>query len=848
MTRHHSAASAALLTSLACLLVSCCQGPHPGKVLDEARKAGRAGTSFPQSADPYFHDMDGGLPLKPDEMRGRNMWLVWTGGNDRFWDRMTQYTFGAFDMLKMVTSHPSLGFNRASRWKYLGVVNEPCFDTAPGPDRSRFGLWLDVRSKACAADPFEDEKLYPGVKIGARGQPLPDGTTLPVGSYYGYASGVLGLRLFTNPAFDAAAAKAWDPERYYTDPSYYNNPKLVRPYRVGMSCGFCHVGPSPVHPPEDPAHPQFADLSSSVGAQYMWVNRLFIVNGNKREGQQNFMYQLVNTYRMGTMDTSLVSTDNINNPRSMNAVYAFMARLGLADRLWHEKLVDGERNNKQFGDFPETAVFKGFYDADSGTVHTPRVLKDGADSVGLLGALNRVYLNIGLFSEEWLLHFNPVVGGKPISPIEIAVAQKNSAYWQATEIGTPYTALFFLKAAQPDHLADAPGGTQYLSTDARMLERGKIAFANTCARCHSSKGLKPPPDLDLDADRCAGANYLGCFRKYWSWTQTEDYKAQMRQKVLAGDFLTDNYLSTDGRIPVTLLRTNICSPLATNALAGNIWDNFSSHSYKELPSVGAVTLYQPFTGARFSYPVPAGGRGYTRVPSLIGLWSTAPYLLNNSVGPSYADPSESADPSVAGRMKVFQVSIEQMLWPEKRERESDPALRDKIPGVIDRTTHTSHLTIPREYLPEALQIGAFKGALHDLLPWLVASGGDITIGPIPQGVPVGLLANMQLLPEGRDQAEHYARLSKVVLELSADLLTLPQNASDEDMRRKFSNAADDLLKVSKCPDFVVNRGHYFGTAQFNDQEGLTDDEKQFGQEPVLSDDDKRALIEFLKTF
>ena len=39
-----------------------------------------------------------------------------------------------------------------------------------------------------------------------------------------------------------------------------------------------------------------------------------------------------------------------------------------------------------------------------------RVLKDGADSVGTLGALNRVYLNIGLFSEEWLLHFRPFLG------------------------------------------------------------------------------------------------------------------------------------------------------------------------------------------------------------------------------------------------------------------------------------------------------------------------------------------------------------------------------------------------------------------------------------------------------
>jgi hypothetical protein len=44
-----------------------------------------------------------------------------------------------------------------------------------------------------------------------------------------------------------------------------------------------------------------------------------------------------------------------------------------------------------------------------------------------------------------------------------------------------------------------------------------------------------------------------------------------------------------------------------------------------------------------------------------------------------------------------------------------------------------------------------------------------------------------------------------------------------------------LLEMSKCPDFVVDRGHYFGTSAFK-------------EEPGLSDEDKRALIEFLKTF
>ncbi len=57
-----------------------------------------------------------------------------------------------------------------------------------------------------------------------------------------------------------------------------------------------------------------------------------------------------------------------------------------------------------------------------------------------------------------------------------------------------------------------------------------------------------------------------------------------------------------------------------------------------------------------------------------------------------------------------------------------------------------------------------------------------------------------------------------------------------------------MLNLSKCPDLVVNRGHYFGTSQFNDQDGLSKDEQSFGKEPELSDDDKRALIAFLKTF
>jgi hypothetical protein len=466
-------------------------------------------------------------------------------------------------------------------------------------------------------------------------------------------------------------------------------------------------------------------------------------------------------------------------------------------------------------------------------VYTPRVLKDGSDSVGVLGALNRVYLNIGTFSEEWLLHFNPIVGGKPISPIPVAVSRKNSAFFAATENQTPDMALFLVSASGAHHLADAPGGAVELKKDDALLPRGKIVFAERCARCHSSKLPVPPADVPaivMDQDQgCNGKNYLDCWNKYWSWTQTEDFKARMRQIVNSPDFLDHNYLSSEVRVPVTLLQTNACSPLATNALAGNIWDNFSSQSYKDLPSVGTITWYQPYTGEPRSYAMPAGGRGYTRPPSLVSLWSTAPFLLNNSVG------TFNPDPSVEGRLQSFQNSIEQMLWPEKRDK--DELLGDKIPGKIDRTTEASYLRIYYGFLPDALQ--PLRGFAR-FFPWLIDdTDKEIQLGPIPVGTPVGLLTNLDPLGPSADPAEkleHDKKLLDLVLKINSDLQKLPKDATSADATQVFANLVEQFLSLSKCPDLIVNRGHYFGTDKFT------------GGEPGLSDQDKRALIAFLKRF
>jgi len=162
-------------------------------------------------------------------------------------------------------------------------------------------------------------------------------------------------------------------------------------------------------------------------------------------------------------------------------------------------------------------------------------------------------------------------------------------------------------------------------------------------------------------------------------------------------------------------------------------------------------------------------------------------------------------------------------------------LGDKVPGLIDRTTASSYLRVPRGYLPPFT--ANLRPLVEKLAPAILGENG-LELGPIPKGVPVNLLSNINLVPDGLTVGQklaHQKRLLELLIKIKRDLKALPVGATDEDARRIFANLVDPMLELSKCPDFVVNRGHYFGTDRFK-------------EEPGLSDADKRALIEFLKTF
>jgi hypothetical protein len=147
----------------------------------------------------------------------------------------------------------------------------------------------------------------------------------------------------------------------------------------------------------------------------------------------------------------------------------------------------------------------------------------------------------------------------------------------------------------------------------------------------------------------------------------------------------------------------------------------------------------------------------------------------------------TGDPSVAGRMSAYQDAVEKMLWPEKRA---------------------------------ALATMKVTGADSTL------NVGPVTIR-IPAGTPVDLLANINVyaaLQPGQ-LLEMLKQLNQHP-ELLVRLLEALKNHGQYD--KQLDAFLPLLLARNQSPDFIQDHGHTFGAQ--------------------LPDDQKRALIEYMKTF
>src|SRR5207248_7032205 len=101
------------LVTCAFLALASCKKNEP---IDEAKAAGLTTSDFPQLTADIFKPMDGGIDLSPEEIMGRNTWNLWSGGNQHFWNRTAQDSYGLMDLLKMLDNRK---YVRGERFKTL---------------------------------------------------------------------------------------------------------------------------------------------------------------------------------------------------------------------------------------------------------------------------------------------------------------------------------------------------------------------------------------------------------------------------------------------------------------------------------------------------------------------------------------------------------------------------------------------------------------------------------------------------------------------------------------------------------------------------------------------------------
>jgi hypothetical protein len=724
----------------------------PAELEEAARKY------YQPASEDYFEHMDGVAPdgsksfqkliLDPEEIKGRNAWVLWAGGNEAFWDWLARHSYGAIDLLKLVDTKEN-----GRRFSRVGLITEPGMRPPTDEEtRAAFGI------RYARPDP----KTHVEATKQEHQRPNPD--------YYGYPSGVVGLRVFPNPEFTGAAKTAWerahetDSEYFYNNDEYASRPDTIRPFRVGMSCGFCHIAHHPLRPPVDPEFPQWENLSNNIGNQYLRFRAIFANNLKPN----NYLYHVLDAQLPGTIDTSLVASDNINNANTINPFFGLRPRITRAE------------NNPKETIGPSTfAYLRDFVDKEFENPHyVPRVLLDGSDSVGVNLALARVYVNIGTYHQEWIRTHNPLLGFRRQKPFSLKNTVENSVYWHATRIRVDPMFAFFKKSTDPMLLRNAPltddQRKTHLKGDGKAWHEeykdGRKVFAKGCIACHSSIQPGDRPDLELlikgdklpaldskpagwemlsDADKkkfvasrqalrlrvddlvrlTRGDGMLPAAYAQWAQVAVDVIVDEDGKKI--GLLWKDNYLSTDVRIPVTLTRTNSARAMATNALHGNVWEDYASQTYKELDSVGRITYKDPFSGSEKSYQAPSGGPGYYRVPPLISIWATAPFLHNNALG------KFNNDPSVKGRLEAFDDGITKLLWPQKRREptknlmwvvdQPKPADVDNASaarleadgGWVWRTTEESWFTFYGHDIPiHVAGLTGWSPFLVKLLPWV----------------------------------------------------------------------------------------------------------------------------------
>ncbi|MEM9490888.1 MAG: hypothetical protein AAGC55_17200, partial [Myxococcota bacterium] len=611
--------------------------------------------------------------------------------------------------------------------------------------------------------------------------------------------------------------------------------EIEPPYLPSMACTNCHVAPHPLNPPQDINNPKWDELAFALGNQYFKEGGFlgyFVDEGD-------FTREVVDSQPPGTSDTSRVATDHILNPNVINGIanlaYRPIFKTAVTPGTYNpdriacdHPLVGGSdaAPGDRIGTVGEVlGVLNGIA---SGEVEDPRsqdgecapmarVLKMGGDSSGPSGALLRVYVNVGSCTDQFMDALNhPFTGAdhlweegavnlfdQALKYDKEAVASDEIQHGFFNGIGqTPISRLDlqnycseyqdmsgrvvdtfnYLTFVKPYNLKDAPDGEALIEEGLQaavaeypadfgstedVLATGADAFARACATCHSS--VQPAAPIDPSNPT--------------SWYTPERIEF-FQDLVQQPDFLETNFLSDDIRYPVDLLGVNYARAMAFNAMDGQIWSEYASETYKNLPAVVMQDIKIPLAlGIELDIDTIelGGGRGYLRTASLINLWSSAPFLHNNGLG------IYNGDYSVTGRLEAYE---------------------DAMSKLLDLQPRDGDATIRRTQRDTLLHTGFFI-----MLPFV----DDIEINvPVAAGELIDWRANLgALLGRGDvDQPE--------ILEIILGLFETVLGIDGEARRILLENFGEAMAAT----DAVQDKGH------------------EFGQE--LNDAEKRALIEYMK--
>lgn len=475
-----------------------------------------------------------------------------------------------------------------------------------------------------------------------------------------HSSGVLGYRKYhADPTLDEAGKVVFDP---HTSP--YRPDELQKNLRfvIGHPCVQCHVGFDPTRPPANPNEPEWENLSATIGNQHIVQPSMFF-QGAPEDSLARIALQ---AGRHGTIDTSLVANDFQNNPGTQNNIMDFQNRI-----VRKHKMKD-----------PITGEIK------EGL--TQNVLKGGEDSVGDHLALIRVYVNIGMCTEEcWTPNF-PTPGsffGEDArqKPFRIAQCAKDCEPWNYADAKMDDLAAFLITGG-PTYLmkavdVDGTPGSSFI--DLARVPQGRKVFARECAGCHSSR-LAPE---NVRADREALARFYEGHvfgsEEYWQYefTEAERNSAEFKAKHLVKDasgrlrprqfaekeVFGQDWLGNDELTPFNIIGTNMCRALHDNHNEGHIWEEFSSEDYKNRPSPGSVPnvlnrMVPVLGGMKLGEKKIEGGPGYLRNISLLSVWAISPFLHNNAIGElSYLPDGKTLDYTVRGRVKQFEAAYEELM-------------------------------------------------------------------------------------------------------------------------------------------------------------------------------------------